>query len=139
MIKHIKLTGVNEGIKYLTNVTNNFIPKAMEGIEESVIMLKDEIENTARIAGYDEYADSLEWEINREQWYGIVGPTVDYAPLIEMGETAKYIHARCPWWKYLETRLRARVPSFPMLEQIAMENTDRIKEILISRIREAFR
>jgi len=139
MIKHIKLTGVNEGIKYLTNVTNNFIPKAMEGIEESVIMLKDEIDYRARELGRHDYADSIAWEVNREQWYGIVGPTLEYAPLEEMGEVAKYVHARCPWWKYLETRLRPRVPSFNMLEQIAIENTDRIKEILINRIREAFR
>jgi len=137
MIK-VTITGAEEGVKYLTNAINTLIPKAMEGLEESLILLKDRIYNRAMTEDNVRYAESVEWEINREQWYGIVGPTLDYAPLEEMGEIGRYIHARCPWWKYLESTLRERVPAYPLLYNVWIENQFEVEEILKARIREAF-
>ena len=135
----INISGADEASKYFTKVQNDLIPTLLDGIESALIMLEVEIESKARQAGKEEYAESVIAFMNRPQMYGIVGPSIEYAPIEEMGRVAAFVHARCPWWKYLEPKLRARVPSFPMLQQIAIEKTDEIKAIIVNKLREVFR
>jgi len=138
MIK-LNITGIDEATRKLNLMSTEIIRGALYGIEESIILLEDRVRERAIQEGREDYADSIVSRMNWAQQYGIVGPSLSYAPLEEMGTIAKFIHERCPWWKYLEDRLRPRVPSFPLLREVLTNNRDIIENTIIRNIRELIR
>jgi len=132
----VSLIGIDKAIQRLDHITSFIIPGALYGIEESITMLEQDIKNKAYMEGREDYAEAIESGMNWSMMYGIVGPTLDYAPVDEMGDVARYIHTRCPWWRYLEPKLRKRVIKSPILQEVWATNSGRIRDIIIKSIKE---
>lgn len=132
----VELKGIDKAIRRFDDIISFIVPGALYGINESIELLENKIVERATQEGQNKYAESVTKEMNWVEMYGIVGPSVEFAPVDEMGDVSRYIHARCPWWRYLTPRLRKRVVSFPMLREVWVNNRDTIRDIIVKNIKE---
>jgi len=135
----VELIGIDKAIQRLDHIASFIVPGALYGVEESITMLEQDIKSKAYAEGREDYAEAIQSGMNWNMMYGIVGPTLDYAPIEEMGDVARYIHGRCPWWKYLAPKLRKRVIKSPILQEVWNEKSGMIRDIIIRNIKEWIR
>jgi len=108
----IRISGLKETVEFLNRLSQNIGDWTTEGAYISAVMIiKPEIERLD-----PNYARTL--YIQKGHRNVIVGPSISYAPLKEMGSRARFVTYACPWWKYLGVTLRKRVPASPVLKDI---------------------
>jgi len=126
----VTVKGVNDAIGRLREISDNIGNYATEGTNLAGHFLAARIQAKT----FPGYGKSVVVETDYSAKRTVVGPSISYAPLKELGSRAKFIKYGCPWWKYLAVKLRGRVPSDPMLHTIVAESLDEIKNIIIGNI-----
>jgi len=133
----VTISNIEDTVAFLTTFGNNIGYLATRGTNEAGWMLYDEISKDPRVD--DTYRRSLVVETDFGAMRTIVGPTIEYAPLKELGDRTRFVRYGCPWWRYLGVKLRKAVVSTPILGDVVAKNIERIKAIIVKNIVEGMR
>jgi len=136
MIKEV--TGIDEAIRKMETIAADIRNMTLLAMDEAGEYLAERIRELT-MRENPEYARSVESRTNFAQGYTIVGPTLEYAPLIELGARTRYVHYKCPWWEYIGGKLRKRVVAEPKLPGIVNQELGNCKEIIVKFLREWFK
>jgi len=128
----VSIKGLNTAIERTQEIIDNLQYYTTEGMLEAAyeVILPKIWERAPK-----EYARTVEIIPDYARHRVIIGPTIEYAPLKELGERAKYITRTCIWWRYVRATIRKRIPATPVLGPIAEESRTEIHNRIVQTIK----
>ena len=129
------VTGATEGAKIINDIINNIEVAVLAGMEEAAGDIEYQIIQEAARAGEVKYAESVVIRRYPSENKIVIGPTAEWAEIQEEGLSAAVYTDECAREHYPEASSRGREERIAILHNVAGNNLERMRNIIVNKVR----